>query len=159
MHWLFFREDRFLQELDLDNKIKNFVERLESKHWVQLINEVFVVSYDWEVEPIYFLCAHKNCPNIDSINQDELYKIKERKIQDFEYFIKNFLEKQCLINHEWIISKDQSWSLFDWVFRMNEFFIWINNSEKSLWELFDSNIISEKQFLNEIKIFYKDLLG
>lgn len=159
MRGLYFIEDKYLQGLNLDNKIKIFIENLEKKYLEQIINEIFIANYDGKnVLPIYFLCAHKNCTHTQDIDSNKVEQIKQKKLEDFGFFIENILKKQCLINHEWILAKDQMWCLFDWMFRMDDYYIGITNSDKSLKELFENNVLSENDFINEIKQFYKDLL-
>lgn len=159
MKWLYFSEDEYLQTLNFDNKIKSFIENLEKKYSEQIVNEIFVVNYDGKrVLPIYFLCAHKNCTHTQDIDKNKIEQVKQKKLEDFNFFIENILNKQCLINYEWILAKDQMWWLFDGMFRMDDYYIWITNSDKSLKELFINNILSENDFISEIKQFYKNLL-
>lgn len=159
MKGLYFLEDKYLQNLNLDSKIKKFIEHLERKYSEHIINEIFIANYDGKkILPIYFLCVHKNNIHSQDMNKNIIEQIKQKKIEDFTYFIEHILKKQCLINHEWILAKYQMWWLFDWIFRMDNYYIGITNSEKSLKELFENNVLSESDFIAEIKEFYKDLL-
>lgn len=158
MKGLYFTEDKYLESLNLDEKIKKFINNLEHKYESQVIDEIFIINYNWEkIIPIYFLCAHKNCNPTEIIDQAKSEQIKEQKLKDFAFFIDNILNKLCLINHEWMLAKDQIWCLFDWMFRMDDYYIGINNSEKSLRELFDWWIITEEDLIKEMKLFYNDL--
>lgn len=158
MKGFYFIEDTYLQWLELDSKIKRLIENLEKKYFEQIIDEVFIFNYDWKIVlPVYFLCAHKNCIPPEIIDKNKSEQIKEQKLKDFNYFIDNVLKNLCIINYEGLIAKDQTWWMFDWMFRIDNYYIWLTNSNKTLRELFDNNVLSEKDFIDAIKEFYKEL--
>lgn len=158
MKGIFFKEDKYLQSLNLDFKIKKSILDFEEIFWELIINEVFIIFYDWEkVIPIYFFCWHKDCENPINIPSEKIIKLKEQKLKDFDFFIENILKRQCIINNEWIIAKDQTWCLFNAMFRMDNYYFWLNNTENSFRELEDKIGIKEESFIEIVKKLYKEL--
>lgn len=158
MKGVYFTQDEYLEKLNLDLKIKKFILSFEEIFSERIIDEVLIVSYNWEIlTPIYFFCAHKICDNIKEIVPENKKILKESKVKDFEFFIEKILTKQCILNNEWIIAKDQIGWLFDAMFRMDDYYIWLNNTEYSFKEMEEKIWIQEETFMNIVKKFYSDL--
>ncbi len=159
MRWVFFEHDEYLASLDLDNKIKRFLESFETVFWDVILDELFIVKYTDEIiTPLYYFCWNENCSCKEWHNEEEkIEAIKKRELEEFDFFVKNIISRMCILNNEWIIAKDQTWSLFDAVFRMDDYYIWLNNSQHSFTELKKRLDLNEDTFIKIVKNFYSEL--
>ncbi|MDD2566285.1 MAG: hypothetical protein PHZ26_05940 [Candidatus Gracilibacteria bacterium] len=158
MKGIFFKEDIYLQSLNLDTKIERFILSFKEIFGELIINEVFIIFYNGErIIPLYFFCGHTNCDNSENIPQEKLISLKEEKLKAFEFFVENILRRQCILNNEGIIAKDQIGGLFDAMFRMDDYYIGLNNTENSFNELKEKIGIREEPFINIVKKLYKEL--
>lgn len=155
MRSFFFIKDKYLESLDIANKITEFINKFEDKYWEKIINEIFIIKYiDNEIIPVFYFCARTKCNDTYEVDKDKLEMIKQRKVEDFNLFIENVISKQCLINYEWVIAKEQMWYLIDAVFRMDDYYFWLNNTEHSFRELQEKHALSEEEFIDTVKTLY-----
>lgn len=154
----FFEDDKYLKSLNLDKKIKKFLESFKEVFWEQIFDEVFIISYiNWEIKPLYLFCWKNNCDDIKKIDRKSVDLIKNRQLKHFSFFIDNVISKMCIINNEWVLAREHNCEDFDIVFRLNDYYFWLNNSKSCFKDLQEKLWIEENVFFDIIKKFYKDL--
>jgi hypothetical protein len=101
MKGFYFNEDPYLQALDLDNKIQNFLESFASIFDEHIIDEVFIVKYDCTtINPLYFYCANSEHEDLNGQPNKNAKEIEKKKMKDFDFFVQNIISRQCILNNE-----------------------------------------------------------
>jgi hypothetical protein len=158
MKGFFFNKDTYLEWLDLDNKIRWFLESFKKVFGEQIINEVFIVKYENDIiTPLYFFCAHLKCEKVEEVTPEIKKRVEKRKMEDFDFFVKNIISRQCVLDNECVIAKDQEWWLFDAIFRMENYYIWLNNTDSTFRELQEKIGMTEESFIQIVKNLYLEL--
>lgn len=158
MKGAFFTQDKYLESINIWAKLTDFIQDFEKIYNERIVNEIFIIKYlNDKIIPIYYFCARKKCDNEYKMDEQKLEEIKQLKIADFNLFIENVISKQCLLNNEWIIAKEQSGYLIDAVFRFDDYYIWLNNTESSFKEMQQKLWVNDEQFVGMVKKLYDSL--
>lgn len=158
--WIFLWEDDWLKSLNISEKIKLFLTKLDEKYWNFVFDEISIFKYDQNnLIPTYFYSI-----NIDRVkkaekNINDKKKLKDELESNMSYFLDDISKKWWLQVLEWSISWLWYNEAYDAVLRVWwNYIIGFNNTIMSLEDIKHTYWLEEKQIIKEITSFFYRLI-
>lgn len=156
--WVFLEEDQTLENININDKIRNFLEELKNKYWEYVIDEITIMKLknSWQICATYLYSLSTNKFIEELNNTDNLQKLQSQLTNDLKFFVENIVKKWWLEDGEWTLAGNQTGNSYDIILRIWDYLIWFNNSLESIETLNKKLWISMEELIKQVTHFYKE---
>lgn len=152
---IFFEEDDYLINLNLNEKLKQLFNKIKEKYWDYMLDEVvFMKSEDGDVKPIYYFTINQN--QVQKIDLSDINEFKKDILENLKFFIDNIINADLLEDGETSVTGEWEGEEFDLVLNIGNYIIGFNNTEESMDTLKDKYDVKENDLIEIVSELYYD---